>query len=132
MGAAGEVSGDVQNAVAKPFGFAELVFAIEREQLRPDGDVVRGEGELEPRGVRLERVKRQVARTRRLQRLDAVLDLSVLAVKYLQLGDVLVGLVGDEALEAVTVKVGEGQLRCGVQGARADRSAWFPRAIRER
>ena len=114
-GVAGELSGDVQDAVAQPLGLAELVFAVEREQLRPDGDVVRGERELEPRGVRFEGVERQVAGAGRLQRLDAVLDLSVLAVKYLELGDVLVGLVGDEALEAMTVQVGEGQLRAGVR-----------------
>ena len=59
-GVAGELSGDVQDPVAQPFGFTGAVFAVEREQLRPDGDVVRGEGEFEPRGVRVEGVERQV------------------------------------------------------------------------
>jgi hypothetical protein len=38
---------------------------------------------------------------------DAGLDFGVLAVAGLECGDVRVGLVGDEALEAVTVHVGE-------------------------
>src|SRR5204862_4418402 len=59
-GVVGELAGDVQDPVAKPFGLAGAVFAVEREQLRPDGDVVRGERELEPRRVRLEGVEREV------------------------------------------------------------------------
>jgi len=50
----------------------------------------------------------------RLQRLDAVLDFGVLAVKSLKRSDIRVGLVGDEALEAVSVHVGEGELCAGV------------------
>ena len=83
--------------------------------MRPDGDVVGAQRELEPRGVRLEGVERQVVGAGRLERLDAILDLGVLAVEDLERGDVLVGLVGDEALEAVPVEVGEGQLRAGVR-----------------
>jgi hypothetical protein len=40
-GVAGELAGDVEDPVAQPFGLAEPVFTVEREQLRPDGDVVR-------------------------------------------------------------------------------------------
>ena len=83
-GVAGELSGDVQDAVAQPLGLADLVLAVERELLRPDHHVVRGEGELEPGGVRGEGVERQVAGARRLERLDPVLDLGVLAVQDLQ------------------------------------------------
>jgi hypothetical protein len=51
----------------------------------------------------------------RLERLDAILDLGVLAVQDLERRDVLVLLVGDEALEAVAVHVVEAQLRAGVR-----------------
>jgi hypothetical protein len=47
---------------------------------------VRGERELEPRGVGGEIVKGQGAGAGRLERLDAILDLGVLAVKDLQRG----------------------------------------------
>jgi len=108
-GVAGELAGDVQDPVAKSLGLADLVLGVEREQLRPDGDVVRGERELEPRGVRRERVEWQVGGAGRLERLDAVLDLGVLAMQDLERGDVRVGL--------------------GV-GARAGRSAGCPQASR--
>jgi hypothetical protein len=40
-GVVGELACDVQDPVAQPLGLADVVLAIEREQLRPDGDVVR-------------------------------------------------------------------------------------------
>ena len=70
--------------------------------------------ELEPCGVRREGVEREVPGAGLLQRLDAILDFGVLAVEGLKRGDVLALLVGDEALEAVPVQVGEGELRSGV------------------
>lgn len=115
-GMLGKLPGDVQDAITQPLGFAGLVFTVEGEGLCPDRDVVGGERELEPRGVRGERVERQVRAAGGLQCLDTILDLGVLAVEHLQRGDVWVVLVGDEALEAVTVGVREGQLRapgCG-------------------
>ena len=87
-GVAGELPGDVQDPVAQPFGFADPVLAVEGEQLGPDHDVVRGERELEPRGVRVEVVERQVVGAGRLQCLDAILDLRVLAMEDFELGDV--------------------------------------------
>ena len=54
-GVAGELAGDVEDAVAQSFGLAALVFAVEGEMLGPGDDVVGGERELEPRGVRGER-----------------------------------------------------------------------------
>ena len=51
--------------------------------------------------------------------LDAVLDARVAAVARLQVGDVGVGLVGQDRLEAVPVVVGEGQLRAGVRALAA-------------
>ena len=69
----------MQDAVAQPLGFAGGVLAIERELLCPDHDVVGRQRELEPRGVRFEGVKREIGSACRLQCLDAILDLCVLA-----------------------------------------------------
>jgi hypothetical protein len=55
------------------------------------------------RGVGGEGVERQAAGAGCLERLDAILDLRVLAVGRFECGDVRVGLVGDEALEAIPV-----------------------------
>src|ERR1019366_9770060 len=46
---------------------------------------------------------------------DPVLDPGALAVTTLEHGDVLVGLVGEDRLEAVAVVVGERQLRAGMR-----------------
>jgi hypothetical protein len=61
--------------------------------------------ELKPGGVGGEGLEGQVASAGGLQRLDAVLDLGVLAMGRLQRGDVVVVLVGDEALEAMALEV---------------------------
>jgi len=114
-GVAGQVCGDVQDAVAQPFGFAHAVFTIEAELLGPDRDVMRGQRELQPRGVGRKRVKRQMRPARRFERLDAVLNLSVLAVRLLQRGEVVVVLVGDHALKTVPIQIGERQLRSRVR-----------------
>jgi hypothetical protein len=82
--------------------------------LGPDEDVVGCQRELEPCRVCLEGLEREVSGAACLECLDAVLDLGVLAVGRLERGDVLAWLVGDEALEAVTVEVGEGELCAGV------------------
>ena len=113
-GVAGQLSGDVQDAVAQSFRFADFVFAVERELLGPDRQVVCGERELEPRGVRGERVEREVRAAGRFERLDAVFDFGVLTVGPFERGEVIAGLVGDEALEAVAIEVGERELRAWV------------------
>ena len=110
-GVAGEVPGDVQDPVAQAFGFRWVSPA--RHGLGPDDHVVRYQREFEPRGVRLEAVEGQVVGAGRLQCLDAVLDDRVLAMENFELGDVGVGLVGDEALEAMPVEIGERQLGAG-------------------
>jgi hypothetical protein len=46
---------------------------------------------------------------------DPVLDVRVLAVATLEHGDVVVGLDGEDRLEAVPVVVGDAQLRAGVR-----------------
>lgn len=121
----GEVPGYVQDAVAQPLGLADRVLAIEHELLCPDEQVVAGERELQPRSVCRERGERQVRGASGRECLDAVLDLGVLAMGGLQRRDVVVLLVGDEALEAVAVEVGEAQLRTGVRAlAPADQTRW--------
>jgi hypothetical protein len=59
-------------------------------------------------------VKRQVAQAGGLGAADAVLHAGALPVAQFKDRQVGVGLVGDEHLEAVAVKVGEAQLRAGV------------------
>jgi hypothetical protein len=86
-----------------------MVMSRERERGR----------ELEPRRVRFERVERQVRRAGRFQRLDPVLDHRMLAVGGLKRGDVLVDLVGDEALKAMPVQIGVAELRAGVRSLTA-------------
>ena len=51
------------------------------------------ERELKPRGIRLECVEREVSGAGRLQRLDAILDFCVRAVKGLKGSDVVAVLV---------------------------------------
>jgi hypothetical protein len=113
-GVVGDVPGDVKDAVAQPLGFADSVLAVEAELLGPDHDVVRCQRELQPRSVRLECVEREVPGAGLLECLDAVLNFGVLAVQRLQRSDVVAVLVGDEALEAVSVQVRERELRSGV------------------
>lgn len=59
-GVACDLPGDVQDAVAKPLGFAGLVLAVEGELLCPDEQIVAGERELKPRGVGGERGEGEV------------------------------------------------------------------------
>jgi hypothetical protein len=40
-GVAGELAGDVQQPVAQSLGLADGMFAVEEQQLRPDGEIVR-------------------------------------------------------------------------------------------
>jgi hypothetical protein len=51
-GVAGDLPGDVQDAVAQPLGFADGVLAVEGQQPRPGEDVVSKQRQLKPRGVR--------------------------------------------------------------------------------
>ena len=114
----GELSGDVQDSVTQPLGLGDPMFAVEGELLGPDDQIVGVERELEPRGVRLERVEREVRDAGCFQVLDADFDLGVLTVVLFQRGEIVAGLVGDEALEAVPVEIGERQLRAGMGRSR--------------
>ena len=60
--------------------------------------------------------------------LDAVFDLGVLTVGLFQRGEIVAGLVGDEALEAVTVEICEREAARRGVGARAVRSIGCHRA----
>jgi hypothetical protein len=68
---------------------------------------------LEPGPVGLERLEREPTRPEFLGFLDPALDPGVQAVAGLERRDVLVGLVGEQALVTVPVSVAETQLRAG-------------------
>ena len=110
-----ESGGDVQQSVAQPFrlGFGEL--AVEHECLGPDDQVVREHHDLQPHLVDRERLERELRQAGVLVVADAVLDPGALAVTALEDGDVGVGLVGQDRLEAVPVVIGERQLRAGMR-----------------
>src|SRR3989442_1965987 len=67
--------------------------------------------QLQPRRVGREVVEGQVAQARFLGTADAILQSRMGAVPRLQIGDVSVGLIGDENLKAVAVDVAEAELR---------------------
>jgi hypothetical protein len=54
-GVACEPAGDVQQPVAQSLGLADGVFAVEEQQLGPDGEIVRAERGFQPRLVGRER-----------------------------------------------------------------------------
>ena len=112
---AGEATGDVEQAVAEPFRLGEREFGVEDEQSQPGEQILGEQHELEPGLVGLERLEGEAAEAELLLFLDAVLDAGVEAVTPLELGDVCVLLVGEEALVAVSVLVGEAQLRARVR-----------------
>jgi hypothetical protein len=94
----------------------------------PDREVLGGQDQLQPDGVAAPVVEGEVAQAGGFGGADAILDAGALAVAQLQAGQVAVGLVGEEDLEAVPVVVGEAQLRTGVGVfPAADRArAWWP------
>jgi hypothetical protein len=110
-----ESGGDVQQLVAQPFrfGFGEL--AVDYECLGPDDQVVCEEHDLQPYLVERELLERELLKAGVLVVADAVLDARALAVAALEDVDVVVGLVGQDRLEAISVVVGEGELRAGVR-----------------
>ena len=70
--------------------------------------------DLEPHLVERELLEWELREAGVLVVADAVLDPGALSVMSLQDGDVRVGLVGQDRLEAVSVVVSERQLRAGV------------------
>ena len=117
---AGEPAGDVEEAVAEPFRFRAREFALEHEQPEPSEQVLREQDELEPGLVGFECLEGQPAEPELLRFLDPVLDAGVQAVARFEPGDVLVGLVGEEALVAVRrVFAWFGACRCQRSSARS-------------
>jgi hypothetical protein len=110
-----EPSGDVQELVAQSLGLGLGELPGKQQGLGPDDQVVRERHDLQPHLVVRERSERELRQAGVLVVADAVLDVRVLAVATLDLGDVLVGLVGKDRLETVPVVVGERQLRAGVR-----------------
>src|SRR3954468_13480754 len=110
-----EPTGDVQQPVAQPFGLGLRELAVEQQRLGPDDQIVREQHDLQPQLVERERLERELRKARVLVVADAVLDMGALAVAALDDRGVLVGLVGEDRLEAEAVVVGEGKLRAGVR-----------------
>lgn len=119
-GVAGELAGDVQQPVAQALGLADAVLAVEEQLLGPDGQIVGAERGFQPRLVGRERREGQVGQAGALELADAVFDDRVRAVASLQGGQVVALLVGDEALKAVPVDVGEAQLRARMRALSSD------------
>jgi hypothetical protein len=109
-----EPARDVQEPVAQPLGLCLGELPVEHERLGPDEQVVREHHDLQPHLVEREVLERELGQAGVLGVADPVLDPGALAMPALDLGDVLVGLVGEDRLEAVAVVVGERQLRAGV------------------
>lgn len=99
-GVAGELAGDVQQPVAQSLGLADGMFAVEEQQLGPDGEIVGDQRRFQPRLVGCECRERQVGQAGALEFADAVFDDRVGAVAGLQGRQILVGLIGDEALKS--------------------------------
>jgi len=110
-----EPGGDVQESVAQPLWLGFLKLAVEQQRLGPDDQVVREHHDLEPHLVELKLLERQLRQAGVLVIADTVLDAGALAVATLDQRNVLVGLVGEDRLEAVPVGVGERQLRARVR-----------------
>ena len=96
----------------------------------PGENVVSEKSQLKLRSVRSEGVEWEVSGAGGLECLDSVLDLGVLTMRSLKRGDVLVGLIGDEALEAVPIHVGEGS--CAGMGTLAAAISLVPSGHEER
>ena len=112
--AAHELPRGVQQAVAQSFWFGFGEVAVEDEELGPREEVLRDADEGEPCLVDGEARGGQVVHAGVFGVADASFDASAAAVERFEVGDVVVGAVGDEDLEAVPVDVGEGQLGAGV------------------
>src|SRR5450755_3432712 len=118
--------GDVQQAVAQALGFDVGELAGQEQPLGPDDEVVREAHDRQPHLVVLEGSERQVAHPRVFVVADVVLDAGAAAVITLKRSD-RPGLIGEDRLEAMTVVVGERQLRAGMRALAADNHSRAPR-----
>jgi hypothetical protein len=99
----------------QPLGFGLGQFAVEGQCLGPDDQVVREHHDVQPHLVERKLLKRELGQAGVLVIADAVLDVRGLAMAAFDDRDVLIGLVGEDRLEAVAVVVGERHLRSGVR-----------------
>src|SRR5712692_89851 len=117
---ADHLAGDVEEALAQALRLGPGELAVEAEDPRPGEQVLGRQGELEPGLVVVEAVEGEVSHPRVLAGADLVLDPGAVAVAELERGDVLIGLVGDEAGVAVAVGVEDLELGPGVRALAAD------------
>ncbi len=124
-GAAGvedQAAGGVEQAVAQRLGFADGELAVEGEALGPGDEVWGDERELEPDGVVVEVAERQILQPGLLGGTDAILGVGAGAMQALEL-DRVTGQIGQGGQEAVTVVIGEAQLRAGMRALATDDDA---------
>jgi hypothetical protein len=106
-GVADNSCGDVQQPVAERLGFGDGERAVQQQRLGPAGEVLGGKDQFQPDAVAAPLVEGQVGQPGGFGGADAVLDPGALAMAQLQPGEVRVGLVGEQDLEAVPVVVAE-------------------------
>jgi hypothetical protein len=113
-GVADDSGGHMQQPISQRLGLGHGQVALQQQRLGPAGELLGAQDQLEPDAVAPPAVERQVLEAGGLGGADAVLDPGALTMPQLQPGQVRVGLVGEEDLEAVAVVVGEAQLGAGV------------------
>ena len=109
----------MQQPVAERFRFADRELTGEAQTLGPRDQVLGDQGQLEPHGVEVELAEREVLKPGLFRAADQVLGVTAAAVQTLDL-DHVAGEVGERRLEAVSLVVGELQLRAGVRPLAAD------------
>ena len=123
----GEPAGGVQQPVAKGLGFAGGQVALQAQRLGPDAEVLGDQRELQPDGVEVELAEKEVVKPGLLGGPDAILGVSAAAVQALEL-DRVAGKVGAGGLEAVPIRIGEGEAARRGADARDARSRASHRA----
>ncbi len=103
----------MQQPVAQALGFAARELAGQQQPLGPDDQVVGEAHDLQPDAVVFEVAEREILEAGVLVVADLVLDAGAGVVATLDLGDVGVGLVGEDRFEAMPIDVGERQLGAG-------------------
>src|SRR5262249_33868729 len=110
-----DAGGGVQDAVSEPFGFGDGEGAVKAEPLRPDGEVLGDQHELQPGVVADDVDAGQVAQPGVFGGAGAVLEVGGVTVAQFEPGNVCVGLVGDEQLMAeAVVEVEQAELGAGM------------------
>jgi hypothetical protein len=121
-----ESGGEVEQPVAQSFGLSVGELALEHQRLGPDDQVVREPHDLQPHLIERELLERELGPVSLSSRIRSSTRARS-AVPTLDHRDVLVGLVGEDRLEAVAVVVGERELRAVVRALAGDDQ---PRSLR--